>query len=327
MKYIVVPHADVVQPAQYYLAIEEHVARAFPAGEYFFSWRVPPTVVVGRNQLIHNEVNVDYCRAHGVRICRRKSGGGAVYADMENIMFSYISGHTRAADAFTAYMSRMAGLLQGIGVAATVSGRNDILIDGHKVSGCAFYNVNQRAILHNCLLYSSQLEHLAGALTPSGEKLASHGVRSVVSRVRNVSCYTDLSIEAFIAYVRRQLCGDEQTELSAADLECVARIQREMSTDEFIFGKDPAHAVYRRARFASVGTIEASVRLRNNAIADLRLAGDYFPTGDVGAELLAPLRGVAFDRDAVSAALCGKDLGNVIRGLTLEQLISLLFDV
>ncbi len=325
MKYIVVPHADNRQPAQFYLAIEEYVARQFPEGDYFFDWRVPPTVVVGRNQLIHNEINIAYCKEHGVHLCRRKSGGGAVYADTENIMFSYISGNTQAADAFTAYMTRMADLLKGLGIEASVSGRNDIIIDGHKVSGCAFYNVNNRAILHNCLLYASQLEHLAGALTPSKEKLQSKGVKSVVSRVSNVSDYTDLSIDAFISYVRQQMCGAEEVVLTEDDLKGVAKIQAEISSDDWIYGKNPAYAVYRRERFAHVGTMEASLRLKNDTIEAMQIAGDYFAPGDVESEIIQPLKGVAFNREAVEKALAGKNLSLVIRGLTLPQFLQLLF--
>ncbi len=325
MKYIRVPDSGHQHPAQYFLAIEEYVARAYPQGDYFFDWRVPPTVVIGRNQLIHNEINQAYCKAHGVNVCRRKSGGGAVYADRENIMFSYISGHTQAADAFQAYMNRMAALLQGLGIDASVSGRNDVMIAGHKVSGCAFYNVNNRAILHNCLLYASQLEHLAGALTPSKEKLESKGVKSVVSHVANVCDYTSLTIDEFIAYVRREMCSEEAVTLTERDLQGVARIQEELESDDFIYGKNPPYAVYRRGRIADVGTIDVSIRLAHNAIADMQLAGDYFSSGDVEAQLVAPLRGVHFEREAVAQALGGKQLAQAIRGLTQESFVDLLF--
>ena len=90
MLYIALPDKQV-RRLSFYLAMEEYVARQVEADDCFFMWQVEPTVIFGRNQLMENEVNIAYCQQHGIQVVQRKSGGGCVYADMDNIMLSYIS--------------------------------------------------------------------------------------------------------------------------------------------------------------------------------------------------------------------------------------------
>ena len=132
----------------FYLAMEEYVARELPAQDYFFMWQVEPTVIFGRNQLVDNEVDTDYCRANNIQFYRRKSGGGCVYADKSNIMLSYITPSTNVNFTFNRYMLMVEHALQKLGVDARTTGRNDILVDGKKVSGNAFYHLPQRSIVH-----------------------------------------------------------------------------------------------------------------------------------------------------------------------------------
>lgn len=132
MFYIALPFADT-QRLSFYLAMEEFLARHTDIDECFFMWQVKPTVIFGRNQLIENEVNMDYCREHGIQTYRRKSGGGCVYADMNNIMFSYINSGENVTMTFDKYINMVVEVLKQLGLEAYTSGRNDILIDGKKV--------------------------------------------------------------------------------------------------------------------------------------------------------------------------------------------------
>ena len=172
----------------FYLAMEEYVAKEME-GEAFFVWRVAPTVIIGRNQVLENEVNMDYCRRHGVDIVRRKSGGGCVYSDMGNIMVSYVSRRGDVSEVFDRYMTAMTEALRALGVPAEKSGRNDILVEGRKVSGNAFHQLPDRSIVHGTLLYSTDLEALTEAIKPPVEKLQRHGVESVRQRVLNLAEY------------------------------------------------------------------------------------------------------------------------------------------
>lgn len=325
MKYILLPKPDTIHQLPFYFAVEEYVARHYTDDDYFMGWRVNPTVMLGRNQLIDNEVNTDYCKEHKIDIFRRKSGGGCIYADKGCIQFSYISRSVNANEAFAAYMQRMADLLKGLKIDAQLSGRNDILINGTKVSGCAFYQLSNRSVLHNSLLFDTQLDHLSNALTPAKEKLQSKGVASVRQRVTNVSTYTQLDILAFMDYVRQEMCGTEVLELTEEDMKGVAEIEKELSSDNFVYGKNPKYSLVRKHRFEGVGTLEAHIELKNNIIGSINMVGDYFLLGDIDHDFLNLLKGCEFTREAVEERLENIDLSTIIRGLKLRQFLRLLF--
>ena len=170
----------------FYLAMEEFVANQFE-GDLFFVWRVAPTVIIGRNQDLEAEVNMEYCRQHGVKVFRRRSGGGCVYSDKGNIMVSYISRRGEVSAVFDRFLSAMTACLRSIGVEAEKSGRNDILVGGRKVSGNAFHQLPERSIVHGTLLYSTDMDALVEAIRPPVEKLERHGVASVRQRVTNLA--------------------------------------------------------------------------------------------------------------------------------------------
>lgn len=325
MKYIIIPERKTTPQLPFYFAVEEYVARTYTDDDYFMVWRVEPTVMIGRNQLTENEVNVDYCKRNGIHIYRRKSGGGCIYADKGCMQFSYISYAENVNRAFVEYMQGIADMIKSLGINTELSGRNDILVEGKKVAGSAFYGLKGRSVLHNSLLFSTELEHLEHALTPGKEKLQSKGVASVRQRVTNVGNYTDLSIEAFMDYVRKYMCGDEVLELTSDDMKHIEEIEKELASDDFTYGKNPKYTEVRKKRFADVGTIQAHIELKNEKILNINLMGDYFLLGDIDRELLDLLRGVDFTREAVSAAIEGIEIGNVIRNFTTEQFLRLLF--
>lgn len=325
MKYILLPKPDTIHQLPFYFAVEEYVARHYTDDDYFMGWRVNPTVMLGRNQLIDNEVNTDYCKEHKIDIFRRKSGGGCIYADKGCIQFSYISRAVNANEAFAVYMQRMADLLKGLKIDAQLSGRNDILIDRTKVSGCAFYQLSNRSVLHNSLLFDTQIDHLSNALTPAKEKLQSKGVESVRQRVTNVATYTQLDILAFMDYVRQEMCGTEVLELTEEDMKEVAEIEKELSSDDFVYGKNPKYSLIRKYRFEGVGTLEAHIELKNNIIGSINMVGDYFLLGDIDHDFLNLLKGCEFTREAVEEILQSIDLSTIIRGLKLRQFLRLLF--
>ena len=325
MKYILLPKPDTIHQLPFYFAVEEYVARHYTDDDYFMGWRVNPTVMLGRNQLIDNEVNTDYCKEHKIDIFRRKSGGGCIYADKGCIQFSYISRSVNANKAFADYMQRMADLLKGLKIDAQLSGRNDILINGTKVSGCAFYQLSNRSVLHNSLLFDTQLDHLSNALTPEKEKLQSKGVASVRQRVTNVATYTQLDILAFMDYVQQEMCGTEVLGLTEEDMKGVAEIEKELSSDDFVYGKNPKYSLVRKHRFEGVGTLEAHIELKNNIIGSINMVGDYFLLGDIDHDFLSLLKGCEFTREAVEERLEDIDLSTIIRGLKLRQFLRLLF--
>ena len=239
----------------FYLAMEEYVARHLPSNDYFFMWQVEPTVIFGRNQLIDNEVNLEFCKKNNIQTYRRKSGGGCVYADKSNIMFSYITADGNVGFTYNRYIMMVVSVLRKLGLDATTSGRNDILVDGLKVSGNAFYRIPQRSIVHGTMLYDTNIINMVGSITPNCEKLRSKGIESVRQRITLLKDYIDISLEEFKAFVRSRLCDKEIT-LSYADEAAIAEIEKEYLSHEFIYGRNPKYNIVRSSRIDGVGNLE-----------------------------------------------------------------------
>lgn len=184
MKNVVLPEKKDRSLA-FYLAMEEFVARKVEE-DAFFVWRVGPTVIIGRNQDLEAEVNLEYCRQNGVEVVRRRSGGGCVYSDKGNMMISCVSRRGEVADIFEAYLDSIVGCLQSLGTDACKSGRNDVMVGDRKVSGNAFQMLPDRSIVHGTMLYDTDFDALETAIRPPVEKLERHGVASVRQRVMNL---------------------------------------------------------------------------------------------------------------------------------------------
>ena len=324
MKYVALPN-DVQHRLPFYLAMEEYVARHLAADDYFFMWQVEPTVIFGRNQLIDTEVDVEYCRANSIQMYRRKSGGGCVYADRDNLMLSYVTPASNVNLTFNRYMLMVEHLLQKLGIDAKTTGRNDILVDGKKVSGNAFYHLPGRSIVHGTMLYDTDLERMVRSTTPSDAKLKSKGVESVRQHVTTLNKYLDITIEEFKKFVRTNLC-DGEVVLDDCAVEAIKEIEQGYLTDEFIYGRNPAYTSVVKKRIEGVGEIEARMELRDGVLRKINLAGDFFLVGDLDGSLLAPLSGVCFAPEAVAERLADVEVGNIIMNLSKKQFINFLFE-
>ena len=200
--FVELPASTEGRSARFYLAVEEWVAKNLPEDNYLFTWQLAPTVVCGRNQDIPAEVNVAFCEETGVEIVRRKSGGGSIYADHNNIMVSLITGAGPVEPLFEEYADTVAETLTKLGAPCHKSGRNDITLkEGGKICGNAFYHLPTRNIVHGTMLYDTDRELMAKILTPPKEKLERHGVKSVKSRVDTLKEYLPFDVNE----LRRQL--------------------------------------------------------------------------------------------------------------------------
>ena len=322
MKYIALPPIGV-QRLSFYLAMEEYVARHLQEeGDCFFMWQVEPSVIFGRNQLIENEVNMDYCRAHHIQTYRRKSGGGCVYADMSNIMFSYITHDENVNFTFNRYINMVVLVLQQLGVNASTSGRNDVMIGNRKVSGNAFYHIPGRSIVHGTMLYDTNMQNMVGSITPTGKKLLSKGISSVRQRIALLKDYIPQSLEEFKTFVRQRLCQDERL-LDLHDVESIREIEKEYLSDEFIYGNNPRYSIVRRLHINNVGEIEVRMEIKNNIIKAANIMGDYFVVGDTDRGILLPLRGCELTHSALTQALPER-MDHYIMNLQKENFIQLL---
>lgn len=237
MTYLSLPNAQEHR-LSFYLAMEEYAARQLnTADDLFFLWQVEPSVIFGRNQVIENEVNLDYCRQHGIAFFRRKSGGGCVYADHSNVMMSYITRSDEVTTTFSRYMEMVRQMLADLGIAATTTANNDVLIGGRKVSGNAFYHIPGHSIVHGTMLFDTNMEHMLNAITPPQTKLDKHGVQSVRQRITLLREHTDISIDQFRTYVRERLC-DRTYELTRTDVQEIEIIEKKYLNPNFIYGKE-----------------------------------------------------------------------------------------
>lgn len=321
MKYISLPESQT-RRLSFYLAMEEYVARNVKESDCFFMWQVDPSVIFGRNQLIENEVNLEYCKQHGIQTFRRKSGGGCVYADMSNIMFAYITDDENVNFTFNRYINMVVLVLRKLGVDARGGGRNDIMIGDRKVSGNAFYHIPGRSIVHGTMLYDTNMENMVGSITPTNEKLVSKGIASVRQRIALLKDYISMDIEAFKRFVRENLCEGEIM-LSQQDIARIEEMEKEYLTAEFIYGKNPRYSVVHAKRIEGVGDLELRLELKNNVIKSANLMGDFFLVGDVDNRLLALLKDVSLEREAVSNALPPK-VDDLILNLDRQSLVDLI---
>ncbi|MBQ4367747.1 MAG: lipoyltransferase [Muribaculaceae bacterium] len=322
MKYLQLPDATT-RILPFYLAMEEYAVHIMGDEDVFFMWQVQPTVIFGRNQLIDTEVNLPYCQSHGIATYRRKSGGGCVYADMNNIMFSYITRSDNVQFTFGRYTQAVVGMLRELGLDACDNGRNDILVDGKKVSGNAFYHLPGHSIVHGTMLFDTDMEHMTRAITPSNAKLESKGVESVRSRITTLNSHLTLSIDEFKQYVRQSLC-DGEILLTAADVTQIEQMTESYLSPEFIYGNNPRCNLTRRARIEGVGELAVSLELNRNTIRHIDVAGDFFVLGDIDRQVFSRLKGVPLDADALRDALCDVRVEQVVMNLSNEQFINLL---
>lgn len=233
MQYINLPEAHEVRSLSFYLAMEEFVARHVDADDCFFMWQVEPSVIFGRNQMIENEVNLTYCQEHHIQVYRRKSGGGCVYADSDNVMLSYISKGDNVGLAFNRFIQMMLLVMRKMGVEAVGTRHNDILIGDKKVCGTACYHIDGRNIVHSTMLYDTNMEHMLQAITPSQEKLQSKGIQSVRQRITLLKDHVTLSLEEVKALIRQTLCSDERT-LTASEVAEIEQLEQEYLRKDFI---------------------------------------------------------------------------------------------
>ncbi len=309
----------------FYLAMEEYVARHLNHDDdCFFMWQVNPSVIFGRNQLIEKEVNIDYCKKHHIEMYRRKSGGGCVYADMSNVMFSYITRDENVNFTFNRYINLLVLVLFKMGIDAKANGRNDILIDGKKVSGNAFYHIPGHSIVHGTMLYDTNMENMVGSISPNNEKLISKGVESVRQRVALLKDYTNLTLDEFKTFAVQQLCNETQA-LTEQDIMEIEDLEKEYLTHEFIYGHNPRYSIIRKHRLEGVGEFEIRIELKNEIIKQINMMGDYFLVGDIDNRLLLPLRNVSYTKESVEKALPNR-VDDIILNLDKKDLIEMIFN-
>lgn len=358
MTYIALPDESRTRRLVFYLAMEEYVAAHLDSllkgrslKEAFFLWQVEPTVIFGRNQVMEAEVNIEYCKQNGINLFRRKSGGGCVYSDRGNIMLSYITDSTSVGFTFEKFLQRVALTLRHAGLNASTSGRNDVLVDGKKVSGNAFFLLPKSSIVHGTMLFDSDFDALSRAITPSQAKIESKGVDSVRRHVTNLRPYfmaahtpwqrTLSDIRTFKHFLVKEFCGlsseYEESEyeegeridyiiLSNRDIEEIEKIEATYLEPAFLEGRNHRYCAIRNCRIDGIGEFEVKYQMSGDLIEECFVNGDYFSVKEgLEQRLSQALKGCRDNYEEVSGALRDVDLGQYVSGLTSEILTENLY--
>lgn len=259
----------------FFFAVEEYFVKKVDEKEdLFFTWTLDSCVVIGRHQLLENEVNQSFMNEHRFPIWRRPSGGGTVFADRGCIMFSFITSHQNNQYVFGHYLNRVVEAFKGLGLTVTFTGRNDLLYEGHKISGSSFYRYKDRVVFHGTILYDVNIDHLVRAITPSDEKLISKGIASVRQRVTNIAEHLSLSKDDLIDYLSTTLCEDTYF-LSLEERKAIDQLVRKYAMPEWIYEKNPPYSKEIKGSFPA-GNIKVYLDIKYNKITEMRFSGDIF---------------------------------------------------
>lgn len=303
------------------LAFDEYCLERFPSdGDFFYLWRNRPSVIIGLNQNAYSEVNLAYLDSHDITLARRVTGGGAVYHDLQNLNYTIVGGAVTPQPIVNA--------LRSLGLNAEMTGRNDIFIDGRKVSGYARRVWHDRQIIHGTLLYDVDLDTLTRVLDVSGSKMEAKGIASVKSRVANLKGYLPgyPTLDTLQAKLQEIVsAGDPQLEMPQSELDEIARIASgKFATWEWVYGQSKEADVEHRAKFPC-GTVEVRISLSRGIITDIAFGGDFL-FDKPSTELATRLDGVRFDKKSVSGALEGLQMSRYFPGVTTGQLTDLIIN-
>ena len=314
----------------YNMAFDEYCLESLSIDEpVFYLWQNRPAVIVGFNQEVNTEVNLDYLKENGIELVRRVTGGGAVYHDLENLNYTIVGRSEDLERDYPEYASIMAKALQSLGVPATLSGRNDILVEGRKVSGFAKRVCKNRLMVHGTLMYNVDVDVLTHVLNPSTTKLQSKGIASVRSRVANLCDYLPEipDIQTFSQRLEEILSNnytDTEYQLTETDLANIQRLtDKKFATWEWNYGRSPKATLVHSARLAC-GTVEIHLTLAENRIASCRFGGDFLgnlPASDVE----KALTGIPYEINEIRKCLSKIEINRYFDRVLVDDLLEMMF--
>ena len=313
------------------LATEEYVLKNFDE-DSFMLWRNEPSIIVGKHQNTLSEINVDYVNENKIKVVRRLSGGGAVFHDLGNINFTFIShGEPGSLVDFRKFTAPILEVMQKLGIQAKFEGRNDLTIEGRKFSGNAEHVYKNKVLHHGTLLFSSVMADLTGALRVDPSKFTDKAVKSVSSRVTNISEHLKepMEIEDFMELVRKHMNDkfpDAKTiELSDEDhINIQKLVDEKYSTWDWNFGYSPTYNFRKQVKTANGGHIEMNLQVEAGIMTAIRIFGDYFSRFDTG-ELETALTGLPHTTQALNEFAASIDIGEYFAHVTAEEFMNLFF--
>lgn len=312
--------------APFNLALEELIASRVE-DDVFMLWRNRSAVIIGRNQNTAAEVDSSYAEANNIQIVRRMTGGGAVYHDFGNINYTICTaGRQLEEGAFARHAACVVDALRKMGVAAEFSGRNDIIVDGKKISGSAKTVLSSRTLFHGTLLFDTDLSVLTRVLTPDPDKIRTKGIKSVRSRVGNLREYfPGMEVEDFITVFTNEIISVNHAALE--DIPQELKLEADRLADEkyrtwqWNYGTAISYSFSKKRRF-DFGTVQLNFNVKDNCIADLGICGDFFGGGDISV-LCRELEGTSLEPEILAQAVKKIPVEKFIHGAESSDIISL----
>lgn len=315
------------------LAIEEFVLKHLPMEDdsYLLFYINEPSIIIGRNQNTIEEINADYVKDENIHVVRRLSGGGAVYHDLDNLNFSFLTKDDgESFHNFRKFTQPVIDMLQSLGVNAELTGRNDIQVGEQKISGNAQFSTRGRMFSHGTLLFNSKMDHVASALKVKQMKIESKSTKSVRARVANITEFLDqeMTIDEFRSALLRHIFGMEPNQvpqyvLTEQDWEKIHAISEERYQNwDWNYGHSPKFNVQNAKKFAG-GIIDVRLDVKDGLIDNAKIFGDFFGVGEV-TDIEEMLTGIRYDEQAISEAIADIDMRYYFGNVEREDFISLL---
>lgn len=312
------------------LATEEYLMRN-KEDDIFYLYRNDPSIIVGTNQNTLSEINYDYVKEQDLPVVRRLSGGGAVFHDLGNLNFCFISNATDNSEkSFKAFTTPILEALQLLGVDAKFSGRNDLTIEDKKFSGNAQHFYKNRILHHGTLLFSSNMADLSKALKPKNIKFEGKSVKSVRSRVTNISSHLkkDMEITEFVKHIMDYIKEKESTQslytLSPKEVNIINElVDTKYSNWDWTYGKSPDYSLYKAIRYEG-GTVDYHFNVKDGFITDLKIFGDFFNKEPIKT-IEKALKGVQHEEGKIKAILSAYSLSDYLKGIDLDTFVTGLF--
>lgn len=301
-----------------------------PTEPVFALWQNQRAVIVGENQNTFSEVNADYVTENDVQIVRRVSGGGAVYHDLGNICFTFFVPVVSSASVdFHQFVQPMADALAAVGIDVTISGRNDLEIDGKKVSGNAQRYAGGYLMHHGTLLWDTDVDAMVRSLNVADEKFMSKAAKSVRARVGNIKDYApdNLTIDEFIAQLRYYLTNegrDGEYQLTDTQKTAILALRdQQFAQWSWNYGQSPDFMYHNHAKYQG-GSIDVHVNAVDGKITDIDFTGDFLGVRD-WREIQPQFIGLPFTKTAVAGVLLANQDGQYFGTITNEEFLAVFF--
>jgi lipoate-protein ligase A len=314
------------------LACEEYLLKNVD-DEVFMLWRNEPAIIVGKHQNTLAEINTEYVKDQGIKVVRRLTGGGAVFHDLGNLNFTFIKFIPLNGDQiidFQKHTKPILDILLNLGINAKFEGRNDLTIDGKKFSGNAEHVHKHKVLHHGTLLFSAKLPDLSAALKVDPLKFEDKAVKSVRSRVTNISEHLEqpLSVEEFkdmvMQHIIKMYPDSKPFKLDKAAIDEVeALVEKKYDTWEWNFGQSPVYNL-RKGYKAAGGFIEFDLFVEKGIIKELKIFGDFFNKSDIE-EIENALKGLAHEEAIIKEKLSMFDINAYFNNFTLDDLLKAIF--